>query len=128
WASAVQRATAFVKQPTLAEKVNVTTGVDVLGQCVGNTGTIPRLNWKGLCLKDSPLGVRFADLASAFPAGISAAATWDLGLIEACGKAMGSEHKGKGVNVALGLMMNMGRQAAAGCNWEGFGADPFLAG
>ncbi|KAJ7104836.1 hypothetical protein C8R44DRAFT_639618 [Mycena epipterygia] len=75
WASAVQRATAFVKQLTLAEKINVTTGVDVLGRCVGNTGTIPRLNWKGLCLEDSPLGVRFADLASAFPAGINAAAT-----------------------------------------------------
>ncbi|KAJ7104880.1 glycoside hydrolase superfamily, partial [Mycena epipterygia] len=98
------RSTALVKQLTLAEKINVTTGVDVLGRCQ----TIPRLNWKGLCFEDSPLGVRFADLASAFPAGINAAATWDLGLIEARGKAMGGEHKGKGVNVALGPMTNLG--------------------
>ena len=41
---------------------------------------------------------------------------------------MGMEHKGKGVNIALGPMMNMGRVAQGGRNWEGFGADPFLTG
>jgi len=41
---------------------------------------------------------------------------------------MGIEHKLKGVNVALGPMMNLGRVAEGGRNWEGFGADPFLAG
>jgi len=41
---------------------------------------------------------------------------------------MGQEHKGKGVNVALGPMRSMGRIAQGGRNWEGFGADPFLAG
>ncbi|KAJ7857363.1 glycoside hydrolase superfamily, partial [Mycena leptocephala] len=128
WASAVQRARAFVQGLTLPEKVNVTTGVDIMGRCVGNTGTIPRIGWNGLCLEDSPLGVRFADFVSAFPAGINAAATWDVDLIKARGKAMGQEHRGKGVNVALGPMTNMGRQAAAGRNWEGFGGDPFLAG
>ncbi|KAJ6524599.1 glycoside hydrolase superfamily [Mycena vulgaris] len=128
WASAVARATKFVKGLTLAEKINVTTGVDILGRCVGNTGEIPRIGWKGLCMEDSPLGVRLADFVSAFPAGVNAAATWDLDLIEERGKAMGGEHRGKGVNVALGPMTNLGRQAAAGRNWEGFGGDPFLAG
>ncbi|KAJ7625259.1 beta-glucosidase [Mycena polygramma] len=128
WKDAVAKAQKFVAGLTLEEKINVTTGVDVLGRCVGNTGTIPRIGWKGLCLEDSPLGVRFADFASAFPAGINAAATWDVDLIEARGKAMGSEHRGKGVNVALGPMTNMGRQAASGRNWEGFGADPYLSG
>ena len=41
---------------------------------------------------------------------------------------MGLEHKGKGVNIALGPMMNMGRIAQGGRNWEGFGADPYLTG
>ena len=41
---------------------------------------------------------------------------------------MGREHTGKGVNIALGPMMNMGRVAEGGRNWEGFGADPFLTG
>ena len=44
------------------------------------------------------------------------------------GIAMGKEHVGKGVNIALGPMMNMGRVTQGGRNWEGFGADPFLAG
>ncbi|KAI9434686.1 glycoside hydrolase family 3 protein [Lactarius indigo] len=41
---------------------------------------------------------------------------------------MGKEHVGKGVNIALGPMMNLGRIAQGGRNWEGFGADPYLAG
>jgi beta-glucosidase len=87
-----------------------------------------------------------ADFVSAFPAAINAAATWDKDLIYERGAAMGKEHRGKGVNVALAPMTNMGkwfnccvidrrylcwragRQAAAGRNWEGFGGDPFLAG
>ncbi|KAF7375316.1 Beta-glucosidase [Mycena sanguinolenta] len=128
WASAVQRARTFVQGLTLEEKINVTTGIDIFGRCVGNTGTIPRVGWKGFCLEDSPLGVRLTDFVSAGPAGINAAATWDVNLIKARGVAMGQEHRGKGVNVALGPMTNMGRQAAAGRNWEGWGGDPFLAG
>lgn len=41
---------------------------------------------------------------------------------------MGREHKGKGVNIALGPMMNLARVAEGGRNFEGFGEDPFLAG
>lgn len=68
---------------------------------------------------------------------------------------MGEEHRGKGVNVALGPMTNLGRVAAGGRNFEGkfylslvwgikdcdhamnadryccgtgFGVDPFLSG
>ncbi|KAL0572187.1 hypothetical protein V5O48_009782 [Marasmius crinis-equi] len=78
--------------------------------------------------KDSPLGVRFGDFVTAFPPAINVAATWNRELIRARGVAMGEEHRGKGVNVALGPMMNMGRVAQGGRNWEGFGADPFLAG
>jgi beta-glucosidase len=37
------------------------------------------------------------------------------------GKAMGAEFRGKGIHVALGPMTNMGRVAAGGRNWEGFG-------
>ncbi|EIN08756.1 hypothetical protein PUNSTDRAFT_120347 [Punctularia strigosozonata HHB-11173 SS5] len=128
WATAVAKAKAFVSKLTLDEKINVTTGADIKERCVGNTGTIARFGWNGLCLEDSPLGVRFTDFVSAFPAAINVASTWDKGLIYARGKAMGQEHRGKGVNVALGPMTNLGRDAAAGRNWEGFGADPYLAG
>ena len=32
---------------------------------------------------------------------------------------MGAEARGKGVNILLGPMMNIGRVAAGGRNWEG---------
>ena len=63
-----------------------------------------------------------------FPAGINAAASFNRGLMRTRGLYIGREHHGKGVNVALGPMMNMGRVAQGGRNWEGFGADPFLTG
>jgi len=128
WSSAVAKARAFVAQLTLDEKVNLTTGIGINGRCVGNTGEVSRLGFKGICLQDSPLGVRLTDFASAFPAAINAAATFDKDLINQRGVAMGAEHRGKGVNVALGPMTNLGRVAAGGRNWEGWGADPFLAG
>ena len=49
-------------------------------------------------------------------------------LIRQRGLYMGREHAGKGINIALGPMMNMGRLAQGGRNWEGFGGDPFLTG
>jgi beta-glucosidase len=59
WDEAYAKAQAFVSQLTVLEKVNLTTGVGWEGEsCVGNTGSIPRLNFPGLCLQDSPLGVR----------------------------------------------------------------------
>jgi len=48
-------------------------------------------------------------------------------LIRRRGLFMGREHVGKGVNIALGPMMNLGRVPEGGRNWEGFGADPYLA-
>ena len=35
WTDAVNKARAFVAQLTLEEKVNITTGVDIFGRCVG---------------------------------------------------------------------------------------------
>jgi beta-glucosidase-like glycosyl hydrolase len=53
---------------------------------------------------------------------------WKRSLLHARGVAVGQEHVGKGVNIALGPMMNIVRAPQGGRNWEGFGADPFLAG
>jgi beta-glucosidase len=36
------------------------------------------------------------------------------------------KHRGKGVNVALGPMINMARVAQTGRNFEGFGEDAFF--
>lgn len=42
---------------------------------------------------------------------------------------MGSEFRGKGVNIALGPVVGpLGRVAEGGRNWEGFSNDPYLCG
>lgn len=130
WSAAYQKATAFVRQLTLAEKVNITTGIGwESGRCVGNVGSVPRLGLHSLCMQDSPLGIRFADYVSAFPAGINVAATWDRSLAYARGAAMGRESRGKGVDVLLGPVCGpLGRAPLAGRNWEGFAPDPYLTG
>ncbi|APA08328.1 hypothetical protein SS1G_13255 [Sclerotinia sclerotiorum 1980 UF-70] len=130
WAEAYAKAKRFVSQLTLLEKVNLTTGVGWEGEaCVGNTGAIPRLNFPGLCLQDSPLGIRFTDYNSAFPSGMNAAATWSYDLMNARGIAMGKEHRGKGIDVQLGPVAGpLGRAPAGGRNWEGFSPDPVLTG
>lgn len=130
WAAAYEQARAFVSQLTLAEKVNLTTGVGWEGeQCVGNVGAIPRLGFHSLCMQDSPLGIRFADYVSAFPSGINVAMTWDRSLAYARGVAMGEEHRAKGVDVQLGPVCGpLGRIPEGGRNWEGFSPDPYLTG
>lgn len=61
WDEAYTKAREFVSGLTLVEKVNLTTGTgwesDV---CVGMTGSIPRLGFRGLCTQDGPLGVRYS--------------------------------------------------------------------
>ncbi|PCH42860.1 glycoside hydrolase family 3 protein [Wolfiporia cocos MD-104 SS10] len=127
WDEAFAKALAFVEGLTIPQKVNLTTGTYwEQGLCVGNIGPITE-DFRGLCLQDSPLGVRYTDYNTAFPAGITVASTFNRTAMRMRGVEMGAEFRGKGVNVALGPMMNMGRVAQAGRNWEGFGTDPFLS-
>ncbi|KAF2665030.1 hypothetical protein BT63DRAFT_434521 [Microthyrium microscopicum] len=130
WGDAYEKAKAFVSQLTLVEKVNLTTGVGWESEaCVGNTGSIPRLGFQSLCMQDSPLGIRFSDYNSAFPAGGTVAASWDRQVWYDRGYAMGAEHNGKGVDVQLGPVVGpLGRAPAGGRGWEGFSPDPFLSG
>jgi beta-glucosidase len=149
WRKAHRKAREFLKDWTPEEKIKLVTGSGwMVDRCVGNTPPIADRNWKGLCLQDGPLGIRFSyvkasvvkidlkteiaddlrDQNSVFPAAINAAATFDKELMYLRGKAMGEEFKGKGVHVALSPMTNMGRVAAGGRNWEGFGGDSYLSG
>lgn len=127
WAGALGKAEALLSNLTLEEKVLMLTGA--AGPCVGNIAPIPRVGFKGLCLQDGPLGIRQSDFASAFPAGLSAAASFDKNLIHERGKLIGEEFRGKGAHIFLGPVAGpLGRSAMAGRNWEGFSPDPYLTG
>ncbi|KAJ5364161.1 beta-glucosidase A [Penicillium cataractarum] len=130
WAEAYRRAVDFVSNLTLAEKVNLTTGAGWEQEhCVGETGGIPRLGMWGMCMQDSPLGIRDSDYNSGFPAGVNVAATWDKRLAYQRGVAMGEEHRDKGVDVQLGPVAGpLGKYPDSGRVWEGFSPDPVLTG
>lgn len=130
WQESYRKAGNLVRQMTLVEKVNITTGTGWrMGPCVGNTGPVDRLGFPSLCLQDGPLGIRFADNITAFPAGITVGATWNKDLMYQRGRAHALEARGKGINVILGPSMGaFGRLPAGGRNWEGFGSDPVLQG
>lgn len=123
WGESYKKAAALVKQMTLVEKVNITTGTGwSMQMCVGNTGPVPRLKFPALCLQDGPLGIRFADNITAFPAGITVGATWNKELMYQRGRAHGLEARLKGIHVLLGPAMGpLGRLPAGGRNFEGFG-------
>ncbi|KAL2173936.1 glycoside hydrolase family 3 protein [Thermothelomyces heterothallicus CBS 202.75] len=130
WAESYEKAARMVSKMTLAEKVNVTTGTGwQMGLAVGTNGPAVHVGFPQLQLQDGPLGIRFADNITAFPAGITVGATWNRQLMYARGRAHGIEARQKGINVLLGPCVGpLGRMPAGGRNWEGFGADPYLQG
>lgn len=130
WVASYEKASKMVSRMTLVEKVNITTGTGwQMGLAVGTNGPAVNVGFPQLQLQDGPLGIRFADNITAFPAGITVGATWNRQLMYARGKAHAIEAREKGINVLLGPCVGpLGRMPAGGRNWEGFGADPYLQG
>ncbi len=130
WADSYRKAKDMVSTMSLPEKVNITTGTGwSMGLAVGNTGPAVHVGFPSLALQDGPLGNRFADNSTAFPAGVTVGATWNRELMYQWGNAHAVEARKKGINVILGPCIGpLGRMPAGGRNWEGFGADPYLQG
>ncbi|KAF5019513.1 hypothetical protein F66182_8478 [Fusarium sp. NRRL 66182] len=130
WEKSYSRAAKLVGKMTLAEKVNITTGTGwSMGLAVGNTGAAVHVGFPALALQDGPLGIRFADNATSWPAGVTVGATFNKKLMYERGKGHGKEARAKGINIILGPAIGpLGRAPAGGRNWEGFGPDPYLQG
>ncbi|KAI5804272.1 beta-glucosidase 1 precursor [Geopyxis carbonaria] len=130
WPEAYALAAPFVAGLSRSEKISLTTGRGIgIGPCHGNVAGIARVNFPALCLSDGPLAVRDRANVTVFPAGLTAGATWDSDLIYLRGRALGVENRAQGVHISLGPVAGaLGRAPAAGRGWEGFGADPVLAG
>ncbi|RYP93284.1 hypothetical protein DL770_000573 [Monosporascus sp. CRB-9-2] len=97
WAGAYVNARDLVGQMTLEEKVNITRGFNSSDNvCAGNSGSVPRLQWPGMCLHDAGNGVRATDMVNAYASGIHVGASWDRNLTYQRGYFMGKEFKDKG--------------------------------
>jgi beta-glucosidase len=94
---------------------------------------IPRLGIPALFETDAslgvanPNGVRPDDVATAMPAGLLLASTFDPALAYQAGALVGAEAHAKGFNVLLGGGMNLTRDPRNGRNFEYLGEDPWLA-
>jgi beta-glucosidase len=77
---------------------------------------------------DSGTGLRDVPGATAFPAGIALAATFDAELAEEYGQAVGAEAHAAGFTVVLGPTLDLARDPRAGRIPEALGEDPYLSG
>jgi beta-glucosidase len=101
-----------------------------------SAGGVPRLGIPELMMDDGPLGVReegsqpagvkIDDFATAMPAALGLAASWNPGLATAFGTVIGQEAKQRGKDIMLGPSLNIQRTPLCGRNFEYMGEDPFL--
>jgi len=104
---------------------------------LGTAGFVPGLDRLGVpALHETDAGVGIAntnqmrpnDRATAFPSGISNAATWDPDLVFSVGAAIATEARDRGFNVVLDGALNLAREPRGGRTFEYAGEDPLLAG
>jgi beta-glucosidase len=116
-----ERVDAIMRPMTLEQKIDLIGGVDdfyIRGY--------ESLGWPRLKMADGPMGVRNFGPATAYPAGIALAATWDPEMAQKIGAGLGRDARAKGVNFLLGPGVNIYRAPMNGRNFEYFGEDPFL--
>src|SRR5580704_9617581 len=95
---------------------------------------IPRLGIPALIETDAGVGIannsglRPGDTATAFPSGLSSAASWNPDAPFEVGAALGSEARARGFNVVLDGALNLARDPRGGRTFEYAGEDPLLAG
>jgi len=117
----------LIKALTLDEKLKM-----LAGDGTFNRPPIERLGIPALKMTDGPMGVANATvevgpLATAFPAPIGMAATWNPELVREVTAAIGKEAKSIGRNMLLAPCVNIQRAPHGGRNFESFSEDPFLA-
>jgi beta-glucosidase len=116
------RVDQILKQMTLDEKVELIAGDGYMA-----TQPIDRLGIPALRMSDASVGIRVYGLATAYPASIALAATWDPQLARLEGTQIGQDCLARNVQVVLGPGMNIMREPQNGRNFEYLGEDPYLA-
>src|SRR2546423_4816397 len=127
------RARAIVQQMTLDEKVLELHGIGGSSPDIRKVPAVSRLGIPAVVITNGPAGPPHGTVApvppaTALPAPISLAASWDIGQATAYGQGMGSEARILGNELLEGPDMNLARIPQGGRTFENFGEDPFLAG
>ena len=110
------------------------------GASVWDTRALAHRQVPGIVLSDGPHGVRrqlgsgdhlgiaVSEPATCFPTAVTTSNSWDPGLLEEMGRALGEEARRLGVDVILGPGINIKRNPRCGRNFEYYSEDPFHAG
>ncbi|MFL5698016.1 MAG: glycoside hydrolase family 3 C-terminal domain-containing protein [Ktedonobacteraceae bacterium] len=119
-----ERAALLLAQMTLEEKVGMVHGKS---NNAYSMAPIARLGIPALTMADGPAGINEGQ-ATALPAPIGLAATWDLAAAQQYGELLGREAEATGHNVFLGACLDIARVPVYGRLFEALGEDPILTG
>jgi beta-glucosidase len=129
------RIESLLSQMTLEEKISL-----VHAKSTFSVAGVPRLGIPELWMDDGPMGVREEvgegfrnlnrtdDFATAMPATLGLAATFNTNLAAAFGTVIGQEARQRGKNIMLGPSICIQRTPLCGRDFEYMGEDPYLAG
>jgi beta-glucosidase len=120
----------LIAQMTLDEKISMLHGAQEPAGGIGQAGYlpgVPRLGIPPLRLTDGPAGVRTQQPATAMPAPVSLASTFDPSLARLYGQVLGRDARARNQDVLLAPMVNIVRVPQGGRDFETLGEDPFLA-
>ncbi|WP_262178696.1 beta-glucosidase [Haloarcula laminariae] len=120
---------ALLAELTRTEKLSLVRGTaDPEGTATGYLPGVPRLDIPPLRLVDGPLGIRAeGERATAFPATLATAATFDSALAREQGAAMAREARAHGQDALLAPGVNLVRVPHCGRNFEYLSEAPVLA-
>jgi beta-glucosidase len=120
----------LINQMTLEEKASLCSCKNLW-----ETKGIERLGIPSITLADGPYGLvkRTCDFyepipATCFPTPTALAASWDVDLAYAVGKAIGEECLAEDVNILCGPAINIQRSPLSGRNFQYYSEDPVLSG
>lgn len=112
WAAAHAKAKALVAQMTDDEKNNITYGQASTTGCAGVSGSVPRLEFPGLCLADGSNGVRAADGVNGWPSGIHVGASWNKQLAYERAYVCSVPSRALGTNIILTATPSISEQSS----------------
>lgn len=111
------------EQMTVPEKLDYINGTDFM-----YIRPLWRFGLRGIRMADASMGLRDkTHPATAFPASVCLAASWNKDLAWKYGEAVAEEFLAANVDVLLGPGVNIYRVPTCGRNFEYLGEDPFLA-